>query len=249
MHHFEIRPNRFLLWWLVGSVLVYPLAVIVGAVALFVIGAVVSVVSSLLRVPMYRLESTVPLFSFLYGAILVSALGAAIGFSLGHIQRHLLRRYLYWTADYWRILSTIGGIVGALLVVGAAFLLPPVRNSNQTVLLLLMVPFILVVSLFQWRTLRHATRYAGVWVLANVIAGIVWSGVIIMNQPDPYSRTYGLSMLLLGALAVAAQGMITGMMMLWLFERYAYPVVDADGNGIPDAVDKDRKPSVWDNAI
>src|SRR5262245_45315346 len=118
MHHFEVRPNRFLLWWLVGSVLVYPLAIIMMAVAAFIIGAAASVFASMLRVPLYRLEYTVPLFSLIYGGVMVAVIGAAIGFSLGHIQRHLLRRYLYWTADYWRLLSTLGGIAGALAAVG-----------------------------------------------------------------------------------------------------------------------------------
>lgn len=244
MQHYEIRPNRFLLWWLVGSVLVYPLAVIVAAVTMFVIAAVVSGLGSILRAPFYY---TAPIFSVVYVGVMAGALGAGTGFSVGHIQRHLLRRYLYWTADYWRVLSTAGGFIGGLLTAGIIFLSPYNSTGNGIWLMPVMPLFMALVSLFQWRSLRHATRHASVWVIANIIASMVWSGVLFMNQPDPYARSYGLSMLVLGALAVAAQGFITGFLILWLFEKYAYPAVDGDKDDTPET--PGRKPSVWDNAI
>lgn len=245
MQHYEICPNRFLVWWLVGSVLVYPLAVIVGAIAVFVMGAAMSLLTNMTGVPTYRLTGA-PLPALIYSGLTVATLGACIGFSVGHIQRHLLRRYLFWTAESWRRLSTMGGACGSLSVAGVYLLLSIIVRNPDVMALALMPVFILVVSLFQWRTLRHATRSAGLWVLANVTGGLVFSGLIIMNQPEFYSRSYNLSMLLLAGLAVLSQGFITGFMMLWLFEKFAYPPVDEDGDGKPD---RDRKPSVWDDAI
>ncbi|MCU0511639.1 MAG: hypothetical protein MUE40_03620 [Anaerolineae bacterium] len=238
----EIRGNRFLGWWLVGSALVYPMSVLLAALAVMIFSAVFSFVTGLIGLNVLT-RSYPDLLSLVSFAAIAAILGGSIGYSLGHIQRYLLRRHLYWTADGWRRASVVGGVVGGLAAGGAVSLLSDAARLNDMWLLLPMPVYITVVSVFQWAALRPATRQAWLWVLANLVGGLVYSGLIVMNQPPAYSRTYEETTLLLFGLAVLAQGFITGFVMLWLFEKFAYPL-DNDGDGVPD-----QKRSIWDEAI
>jgi hypothetical protein len=81
------------------------------------------------------------------------------------------------------------------------------------------------------------------WVLGNIIAGVVFSGLILRNQPDTYYGSDGSQMLMI-SLAVLAQGLITGYVMLFLFEKKLMPMTP-DGHEEIVAGPK----SVWDEAI
>lgn len=250
MHNYQIKANRFLLWWVIGSIMVYPMAVILGGILMVPVG----MVANFMRPTSYyyyntSYHSTLP--DFFFGVAVVILLGGVIGFCVGQIQRNLLRRYLYWTADNWRRHSVMGGMGGAILAMMVSNLLP--NSAGDWKFLVMMPVYVLCLSIAQWMTLRHATRSAGLWIFANVIGGVVFSGVLVMNQPDYYSRSYNTVMFFLFGLAVFAQAVITGIMMLWLFEKYAYPP-EPELEPVPAPIEKtppnpNRKPSVWDDAI
>jgi hypothetical protein len=234
----EIRPRAFLIGWLVGGVLVYPIAIVFLA-ALW--GGLALVFGS------FRPNNDGLNFIGAAAAFLVS--GAAIGFCVGAVQRWLLRRYLCWTADRWRRYSTIGGTVGAavsMLVYGFARELLRRRTGYyapvDTAAMVVMPLFVGVVSVMQWMTLRHAVKQALLWVMANVVGGLIFSGMFWVNGP----RMDRDMVWIIPFIAVFGQSFITGFVILWLFEKLAYPITDDDDEdeGLP------RKPrSVWDEAI
>jgi hypothetical protein len=243
MKEIEFRPRAFLLGWLVGGVLVYPITIVLLA-ALW--GGLAVVFGSFYRSDM---GSGATGFLIAGGAFLIS--GAVIGFCVGMVQRWLLRRYLSWTADDWRRYSALGGAIGACiaaLVYGFAHELMRRRtgyNYNQidTAAMVIMPLFIGVVSVMQWLALRHAVRHALLWVMANVVGGLIFSGMLWVNGPriDPDYAW------IVPFIAVFGQSFVTGFVMLWLFERMAYPVHDELA---PVPVPVSRGPrSVWDDAI
>ncbi len=249
MQDYKIKENRFLLWWVIGSALVYPMAIVLGGIMMVPVG----MIANFFRPTSYYYDAAYgydyALYNFLFGAAAVLVLGGVIGYCVGQIQRNLLRRYLFWTADHWRRYSVAGGVIGGALAAFIANLLPV--SAGDWKFLVMMPVFVACLSLVQWLTLRQATRSAGLWIFANIIGGVVFSGVLVMNQPDYYSRSYSTTMFFLFGLAVLAQAIITGMMMLWLFEKYAYPP-EQDLEAVPVPVEShnpNRKPSVWDDAI
>jgi hypothetical protein len=244
MTDIEIRPRAFLIGWLVGGVLVYPIVVMIFA-ALW--GGLALVFSSFYR------PGTSGVIDFIgaVGGVLLS--GAAIGFSLGAVQRWLLRRYLCWTADGWRRYSIIGGALGAgvaALAYGFARALIYRRTgyypgSMDMAAMVLMPLFIGIVSVLQWMTLRYAVKQALLWVLANVVGGLIFSGMLWINAPRMDSDASWIA----AFIAVLGQAFVTGIVMLWLFEKLAYPIQDVDDVEPLTNINPNRPRSVWDEAI
>jgi len=185
--------------------------------------------------------------NFLGGIAAIVVSGAAIGFCVGAVQRLLLRRYLCWTADHWRRNSMIGGTLAAcvtLVVYGFARTMLQRRMgyympTPEPAAMVIMPLFIGVTSVLQWMVLRHAVRQALLWVLANVVGGLVFSGMLWINAPRMDDSTAWLALVT----AVLGQAFITGFVMLWLFEKQAYPIDDNE-TAAPQG-----PRSLWDDAI
>lgn len=242
MTEIEIRPRAFLIGWLVGGVLVYPIVMMIFA-ALW--GGIALTVGSFYRPGSNEFMDFIGLCT----GILVS--GAAVGFSVGIVQRWLLRRYLCWTADGWRRYSTLGGSLGAVvaaLAYGFARALIYRRmggdypRSIDMAAMVMMPLFIGVMSVLQWMTLRHAVKQALLWVLANVVGGLIFSGMLWINAPRMDSDIAWVA----AFIAVLGQAFVTGIVMLWLFEKLAYPIQDSSD---PEPLPLNRPRSVWDEAI
>ena len=237
----EIKSWRFLGGWLVGSVLIYPVAGIAVVVVLGLMGMVFNMLG------LRYVESSHPLVQMMLAGGLAALIGSVIGLCVGAIQRFLLRRYLCWTADNWRRYSAVGGALGALLVMAVytginVFLPTPIAEQlmSEAAPLLTMPFFVAGISLLQWRALRQATRGAALWILTNIVAGNVFGGLIVMNQPAVYTRSHDTIMLGLITLAVLAQGLITGFVMMWFFERLAYPAGDLEPVPVRVRVDEEH---------
>jgi hypothetical protein len=119
----------------------------------------------------------------------------------------------------------------------------PYYVADEWVMFAAMPVFVLVVSVFQWLSLRHAVRQAWLWILGNGIAGIVFSGVLTRNQSYFGGNVPFLALGII-ALAVLGQGFITGYVMLFLFEKKLLPLVPEGREA-----EFDRPKSVWDEAI
>ena len=192
-------------------------------------------------------ESGNPL-SFILGMSMIGAIGAVIGYSVASLQRWLLRKYLYWTADNWRRYSSLGGAVGAWVLIGGSLLYEQLTRfsydgMDERGFIFLMPIFIIVVAAGQWVALREAVKNAWLWILANFIGGIVFSNMITTSTTNTTFYNYGFLVLGMALLAILAQGFVTGMIMLWLFEKHSYEIEGESRNG------ESHTSSVWDQAI
>lgn len=231
---YRIKPFRLLLWWIACSFFVFPLIIV--TVAVIAIPSV-SIIAAI--VPNYYQYS---FLETLLTLLAVPVIGAIIGGCMAFLQRWLLRTKLYWAADKWTRWTMIGGAVGASVAIFVANIiqeLSPTYYYNDEFFLYLLPIFLGVVSVFQVLALRHAVKQSWLWIIANIVAGIVFAGVLIGNQ-------YNLSLYLaIIVLSVISLGLITGFTMLFLFEKKLLPM-QADVGAFED----DETPkSVWDRAI
>jgi Cu/Ag efflux pump CusA len=110
-------------------------------------------------------------------------------------------------------------------------------------LMVLMPLFVGIVSVLQWMTLRYAVKQALLWVLANVVGGLIFSGMLWINAPRMDNDISWVAPFI----AVLGQAFVTGIVMVWLFEKLAYPIQDVDD---VEPLPKHTGPrSVWDEAI
>lgn len=232
---YRIKPFSFMLWWIACSIFVWPLAVITLGITLvpLMLGA-----QALMPDFYYRSDN-----SFIMSIVGIPLVGLTLGLTIALLQRWLLRNKLYWTADGWRKWSMLGGAAGACIVAATTTLihnLLPYRQSETLSPFVMMPIFVFCVSAAQWLALRHAVKQAWLWVLGNTIAGMVFSGLI----RSYYNGNSGAIVLGMFALAVLAQGYITGYVLLFLFEKKLLPMA-------PDGQEDDlqRPKSVWDEAI
>ena len=215
--------SKGFLWrWLVASVLVWPLALILGVVS----GVVGFSVSGTLN----------PLFNTI---LTIGLAGGTVGIAIGLLQRNIIDSQFDWEAPRWLLVSMLGGLLGGLilLVLGPSLssMSDPFYNLNFFFDVPLLMPlYMLPVSAAQWWALRYRVEGAWLWVLANGVGGLVWSLIVTDTNALSDTITYGL-------LATLAQGAITGGALLWLFQtarREAAPSPVAyyehvDEDGVP----------------
>jgi hypothetical protein len=232
---YRIKPFSFMLWWIACGIFVWPLAVVILGLVLvpLTLG-----LQALMPDLYYRADAT-PLIS-IFGIPLV---GMVLGLTIALLQRWLLRQKLYWSADGWRKWSMLGGAVGACVVfamTGMIDILLPYDQSEVWSAFVMMPTYVLFVSAAQWFALRNAVKQAWLWTLGNVAAGMVFSGLLTSY----YDGDTSVAILFMFALAVLAQGYITGYVLLFLFEKKLLPMAP---EGVE--VDNQRPKSVWDEAI
>lgn len=237
MHNdlYRIKPVRFLLWWSVSAVFVWPFAVIALAVVLVPIGIIFSGVRP---VPYTSalLDEVFFFITLLLGGWIIAGVVASL-------QRWLLRTRLYWSADGWQFWTMLGGFMGALILGGGRLLLDATLGyymADRWSLLLAMAAYMMVVSAAQWMVLRHAVRDSWLWVLGNFVAGMVFGGIVSQTHDYHFDMLQFFT-------AVLAQGVITGYVLLYLFEKKLLPMQPEDAEPLDSA--EEGKKSIWDDAI
>lgn len=228
----EIKRNQTLAYWVMFSFAAWPLAFCAIWLVVFAY--------TLMWINEGAIGAWFELALYFIGA---GTLGSLVGISVGVLQRLLLRRYLFWTADHWVLSSSLGGALGgiAVMIVSSSFDL--VTPYNITILYVAMPLFTGLLSLVQCLSLRQATRKPWMWFLANVVAGMVFSNLIFLqgHYVDESSIFIDSRLMMYWSLAVCAQGLITGIIMIYLFERQSYALEPLQGEEEPK--------SVWDRAI
>lgn len=205
MQLMNFNPNRFLRQWLLSALCVWP---VVGIACLVLWSPLALVFTMLGGYSEFALLSEIAsVLSLLMMPSLV------IGFFVGNFQRNLLLDELSWDVQGWQRQSILGAIFGGSLVILASF--AGIKNLD----FLVMPIFAFGLSVAQWLSLRSECRDSWLWVLGNVVAGFVFSSLLSIYQSD--SSGFMASFLLLGcwALAAGAQGLVTGIVMLYLYER------------------------------
>lgn len=236
---YRIKPLKMLSWWILNTFFIFPLtATVLGMLVLPVAYIASSTLPNMEHLPLVITLITIP------------AIGGIIGACISFLQRPILRERLYWAADHWTRWTVIGGAVGAIVTFAyVAF----IENSTlvslreNEVILSMMSVFLLVLSAFQVVTLRHAVKQSWLWIAGNVVAGVVFFGVLVSNPVNEYNASYGLQMFGLLVLAVLSLGVITGMVILFLFENHLHPMQPETEADIPTETDKPA--SVWDEVV
>lgn len=245
---YKIRVLPFFAWWLICTVAVWPLTVVALGIALLPLGLLMNVLDTTLRKTELVSETHLSLLISLGGVLL---LGFVIGKVIGGLQRWLLRKQLFWAADKWRLWTIVGAMLGSVAVAGLMIVsaaLEPSTNfggefyspPDPLALFVVMPLFTTVVALAQWVRLRHAVRDAWLWVLGNLVAGMLFSSLMTLND-------FGMAGLLNIVFAVAAQSLVTAYVMLFLFEKKLLPMEPDPTSAEGEA--RVRQPSVWDEAI
>jgi hypothetical protein len=241
---YDIKASSFLLWWMACAVMVWPLALICMGLILFPLGTIFNGLGLSSLNPGAGLMRLA--YELVTGLAVAALLGGIIGFSVGQLQRWLLTTRLYWVAENWRMWSIAGGALGGIACLVLAVLMPSLPYvADENAPLLLMPVFMAGVSALQWRSLRHVVKHAWLWILANISGGVIFAGLIMMNLPPEYSLNYSLGVVGLWLLATLVQGLVTGFIMLHLFESHPLPMENAHADGST----KDNEPSIWDKAI
>lgn len=175
-----------------------------------------------------------------YGPVLYTigtlcAVGGLIGWAVGTLQKLVIETRLAWHANGWVVWSIVGGVSG--LAVLSLFVASYPRMTWDVSPAYFMPIFITPVAVCQWWVLRRAVYQAYLWVMANIAAGLTFAFI-----PDVFAGHVALVVLL----APMAQAALTGMMLIWLFERQRRHNRLAEA---PVPVRTSRPPSVWDEAV
>lgn len=234
---YRIKTLKTLTWWIFASLFAVPLV----AIALVVIGVPTVFVGNMLFEPLMEND----IFIGIAVIIAIPIAGAIIGVVVAFLQRIILRKQLYWAADKWLRWTMLGGAVGAsVVVVCIAFFGDSFFYEVKA--LFLMPIFLVCVSSFQFIALRHVVKQAWLWIIANIVGGIVFAAVPLNNQvgrydPNSESISFGI-----GLLAVLSLGFITGLILIFLFDKKLLPMRPGSDEDLPD---ESAPKSVWDRAI
>jgi hypothetical protein len=205
----KINPNRFLRNWLLYAIVVWP---VVG-IACLVLWSPFALFLTMLGG--YSAFSWLSEIASLLSLLIMPSL--VIGFFVGNFQSTLLGDELAWEIESWQRHTIFGAIFGGILVILSSFL--GFGNNFAQPWFPIMPLFVLGLSSVQWFSLRHESRDAWLWILGNLTGGLVFSSLLLLNQGQNVAALDSIVLTAWWLLAVTAQGLITGIVMLYLYER------------------------------
>lgn len=208
---------RFMLLWSLGSIVslfssaivTFLLLTIAGFVAIAIWGEEITELSA---------DS-----SLIFLAILFSSIGLVIGLIFGAIQKAILRMRTREPWRGWLIASAIGGVIAVdilavlLFIQGAGYVMWMVMPPSETLFWFgfqIAVIFFACLALSQVFVLSHYVRGAWVWVLANIVAGVVLFSLLIFGALS--MAVSPLITIILIFLVAASPGIVTGFSLVWL---------------------------------
>ena len=194
------HPNQTLVLWIFMGYGVYFLTVLGFAVLSFA-GALVGLTDA------DRFQAA----GHWYQLMLFSILGAIVGWSVGVLQKLVLETRLNWDADSWVSASVVGGALGGAAVFGVALLRFNIPHLPSEGAAHLMPVFVVPLAVCQWAVLRRVIAQSHLWVLANWAAGVTYALIPSVLGGLP---------LLAALMSPFAQAALTGMMLIFLFERF-----------------------------
>lgn len=209
--------TRFMLLWSLGSIVALFASAIVGFV-LFMIGGFTAI--AIWGEGIAELSADVAL---IFLAILFSSIGLAIGLVFGGIQKAMLRMRTREPWRGWLIASAIGGILAVdilavlLFTEGAGYLMWTVMPPSETLFWFgfqIAVIFFGCLGLSQIFILNRYVRGAWVWILANMVAGVVLFSLLAFGALS-LAVTPLLAIALIFFIA-ATPGIVTGFSLVWL---------------------------------
>lgn len=149
----------------------------------------------------------------------------ASGFVVGIAQWTVLRNYIK-SSIWWIPVSGFGWILGIYLMVFTGGILNPVIEFLKSTGIFWEVFWLNIVrqpinfavlGFAQWLVLRRHFRYAGWWILASTLSGIV-RGAVGSYVCAATCKFGGGS--ISNGVSWAASGLITGILLLWLINNH-----------------------------
>lgn len=210
MNTINVNPNRFLRHWMMHAIGVWAVAAIASLIAWSPIAILISVLG--------QYDSLTFLINIISTVAIFTIPGAVIGYMIGDFQRNLVRDLLRWDLTGWIKHSTFGGLIGGIAVIIGMMVFGGYLPERIQWMLTLPI-FIMPLSISQWWLLRTSTREAWMWILGNLVGAIVFSGLFFNTQTIPFSLIEPLGGFLTWVFAAASLGIITGIVMLWLYDR------------------------------
>ena len=160
MTHPMLRPMRirqFLLCWFGSSILLWPLVVIPTLIIIVLLDPQFSTV-----------DLTVTRLSYIYGSVawwqgsyINDVFVAVFSIAMGFAQAWMFAYWLDVRIRFWRILTMLGGCIGALLM---GVLELPFPFS--------MTPWFALLALGQWWTIRKSVKYSYLWFIAHIAVSL-----------------------------------------------------------------------------
>lgn len=147
------------------------------------------------------------------------------GFVVGIAQWLVLRRYIK-SSIWWIPLSGFGWILGIFLMIFTGDIFDPLVDFLTSVgglwgvfwLNIVRQPInFAVLGFFQWLLLRRHFRYAGWWILATALSGIVRGGIGAYVCAATCKIGGGS---ISNGVGWAASSAITGILLLWLINNH-----------------------------
>ncbi len=251
----QVKTTRFWFAWTFASLLVYPLTAIFALAFSMVWFPTMEAVFPSATNYDYNYGSTA---HDIYMLLTLTFAGGIVGMAVGLLQSKVIERYFQFSPKYWKRATVVGGLIAAPVMAFSVIGLSDYMSANywqlsfsehyQTlnslVNVLPMVLYVTVMSAVQLFVLRHYVRNAWLWIIANAVAGFMFSMLVTVAFNPGFGDWL---------IAAIAQGAITGFAMLWLLHNlnkdnlvndepdYAYQHVPIDTD--------DSEPSIWDDAI
>lgn len=244
----NIKTTRFWLAWIGASLLVYPLVIA------FLI-AFIMVLSPIADIFVDSYDGYSVALEMLYLMGFSTIVGGMIGFAIGMLQKSVIKRYFNIDMKHWQRTTVVGGMVAAPAMVFTLDALTQYTSQNYWQLLatgqyytlteltniLPMILYVAILSTIQIVILRKYVQNAWLWILANTVAGLMFS-MLVNSAFDPGFGNW--------LLAAIAQGAVTGFAMLWLLHRLNQPIEEEPElayQHVPIEIDDPSDPSVWDD--
>jgi hypothetical protein len=187
MEHYHIHTWRTLIKWLLFSI------------GIVVLGSILTSGWVLFSLAISLVPASE--IAWILEMILV---GAIWGFAIGLVQRYMLRKFFHWDAHGWRRASIIGGVLGAIVTTFMPIF------GYFTFYVPMYLPYVITISVIQWLVLRHVVRFAWIWILAWVVAPILYIN-------SWHSMSFPFYLMIIGALVAV---LIPGIVMLDLFKHH-----------------------------
>lgn len=209
--------TRFMLLWSAGSIVSLFASTIVSIVLLVAGGFVATFLFG------EQSSAASPIALLLFLSVFFSSIGLASGLVFGSVQKTMLRMHTREPWRGWLIASSIGGVLGIdivavlLVVQGGGYLLWMVMPPIETLFWFgfqVAVVFFGCLGLSQMFVLWKFVRGAWVWVLANIVAGVVLYSLVAFGLLS--LATSPLIVILLLFFVAASPGIVTGFALVWL---------------------------------
>ncbi|MGB1287563.1 MAG: hypothetical protein ACPG7F_13570 [Aggregatilineales bacterium] len=224
--HQVFTGSRFMLFWILGSLVAVFLSVVATAFAAIITSILVGMVILTDMLPPLMTTNVLAMIAFI-------GIGSIMGLATGSLQVAVIQQKWNVAFTGWRWLSLVGGVVGVVLT--ALIIGVPLREAflnmqipSQRILLTYGVfPFVMplvCLSLAQLPVLMRYVRGAWLWVLANAVAGLVMY-TLLMSIISGATLIFWVWIILAMAVSPA---IVTGFAMYFLMQFNQHPMLPGD---------------------